>query len=820
MLLVTTVLLLVFLCLLWTIWQKGKNKDQAHLPPGPPPLPVVGNILQINPRKFIRSLQQFQEKYGPVFTVYFGSRPSVMLSGYDVVKEALIDNKDVFGGRGRLPLHQYILKGYGIVSSNGERWKQMRRFALTTLRNFGMGKRSIEERIQEELQFLVEKFNKTEGEVFDPTFLISCAVSNVICSIVFGQRFSYDDEHFLSLLKNITGTLQFMSSVWGLIFYYLHGIVHRLPGPHQKGIKHLTDLRAFVQEKVDESAKTLNADSTRHFIDCFLVKMQQDQQNPSTEFHNENLVGSSMNLFFAGTETTSTTLRYGILILLKYPEIQAKIQDEIDRVIGDHCPSAEDRTKMPYTEAVIYEILRFSDIVPTGVPHCTTQDVSFRGYTIPKGTDVFPLLTTVLKDPEQFLDPEVFSPERFLDDKGAVKIPAAFMPFSAGRRMCPGEGLARMELFLFVTTLLQKFTLTSTVSRDDLDLRPEFSSSGHLPRSYKMSAVPRKMFDPTFLLGCAVSNIICSIVFAKRFSYNDERFLSLLCNVTGGLRFMNSSWALIFYYFNGILNHIPGPHQKGLKHFTDLKKFVLERVDESEKTLNTDSPQHFIDCFLIKMKEEEQNPDTEFHKENLVGSTMNLFFAGTETTNTTLRYAFLILLKHPEIQAKIQHEIDHVIGHHCPSADDRAKMPYTEAVIHEIQRFSDIIPTGLPHSTTEDIFFRGYFIPKGTDVFLVLTTVLKDSQQFPQPMVFSPDRFLDDKGEVRKHAALMPFSAGKRSCPGEGLARMELFLFLTTLLQKFTLTTTVPRDQLDLRPEFSSAGHLPRGYKMSVIPRR
>ncbi|XP_069602745.1 cytochrome P450 2B11-like [Ranitomeya imitator] len=490
MLLATTILLLVLLCLVRTIWIKGNPKDGLHLPPGPRPLPVIGNVLQIKPQEFLLSLQQFQRKYGPIFTIYLGSRPTVVFCGYDAVKEALIDNKDVFSGRGKMPVPEYVLKGYGIVGSNGDRWKQMRRFAITTLRNFGMGKRSIEERIQEEAQFLVEGFSKTEGELFHPTFFFSCAISNIICSVLFGKRFSYKDERFLSLLKNITGAVRFMNSVFGLLFFYLHGLMRHIPGPHQKGIQHLFDLKKFIHE-VEESVNTLNIDSTRHFIDCFLVKMQQEKQKTTSEFHKENLVGSSMNLFFAGTETTSTTLRYGFLALLKYPEIQAKIQDEIDHVIVDRQPSAEDRTNMPYTEAVICEIQRFSDTVPMGVPHCTTEDTLFRNYTIPKSTNVFTLLTTVLKDPGQFPQPELFSPDQFLDDKGAVKKQAAFMPFSAGVRICPGEGLARMELFLFLTTLLQKFTLTTVVPTDDIDLSPEFSSVGHLPRSYKMSAIPR-----------------------------------------------------------------------------------------------------------------------------------------------------------------------------------------------------------------------------------------------------------------------------------------------------------------------------------------
>ncbi|XP_075692317.1 cytochrome P450 2A13-like [Rhinoderma darwinii] len=491
MLLATALLILLLICLVCTVWLKEKPKGQPPLPPGPRPLPVLGNILQVKPQELLISLHKFWEKYGPIFTVYFGSRPAVMICGYDMVKEALIDHKDVFSGRGRMPLAEYVLKGYGITGSNGERWRQMRRFALTTLRNFGMGKRSIEERIQEEAQFLVEEFGKTKGKMFDPTFLFGCAVSNIICSIVFGKRFSYNDERFLSLLNNITGVLRFMISGWGMIFYYFHGILNHIPGPHQKGLQHFMDLKAFVLERVEESMKTLNTDSPQNFIDCFLIKMQQEEHNPDTEFHKENLVGSTMNLFFAGTETVSTTLRYGFLILLKHQEIQAKIQHEIDNIIGHHRPSADDRIKMPYTEAVIHEIQRFSDIVPTGLPHSTTEDVLFRGYFIPKGTDVFPVLTSVLKDSEQFLNPKMFSPDRFLDEMGAVKKHAALMPFSAGKRTCPGEGLARMELFLFLTTLLQKFTLTTVVSRDELDLSPAFSSAGHLPRYYEMSVIPR-----------------------------------------------------------------------------------------------------------------------------------------------------------------------------------------------------------------------------------------------------------------------------------------------------------------------------------------
>ncbi|KAE8585699.1 hypothetical protein XENTR_v10021413 [Xenopus tropicalis] len=363
----------------------SRRQRHARLPPGPTPLPLLGNVLQLDFSKQVKEFVKLGSQYGPVSMVYLGPYPVLVLNGYDVVKEAFVDNGEVFSNRGKNAFIEMIFKGRGVAFSNGERWRQMRRFSLSTLRDFGMGKRRVEERVQEEACALVEEFKKTKGTPFNSTYLMTLAVSNVICSVVFGERFDYQNETFLSVLALLKDTFKIITSPWTQLFSFAPGLLKHLPGPHKKAAENLDRLKTFVTEFVASHEETLEENFPRDYIDCFLIKMRQEKDNVNTEFDYENLFVTLMNLFFAGTETTSITLQYGMLILLKYPDIQKKIHEEIDSVIGfNRCPSMEDRPKMPYTDATIHEIQRFADIVPMGVPRSTNKDTTLRGYDIPK----------------------------------------------------------------------------------------------------------------------------------------------------------------------------------------------------------------------------------------------------------------------------------------------------------------------------------------------------------------------------------------------------------------------------------------------------
>uniref|UniRef100_A0A8D2DPX5 Cytochrome P450 n=1 Tax=Sciurus vulgaris TaxID=55149 RepID=A0A8D2DPX5_SCIVU len=466
-------------------------KARGHLPPGPWPLPFLGNLLQLQRGGLLSSFLRLREKYGDVFTVYLGPRPVVVLCGTEAIREALVDQAEDFSGRGTLAIIEPIVQGYGVVFANGERWKTLRRFSLATMRDFGMGKRSIEERIQEEAQCLVEELQKSKGALLDPTFLFQFITANIICSIVFGERFDYKDREFLRLLDMIYQSFALISSFSSQVFELYSDVLKHFPGTHRQVYKNLQEVITFINHSVEKHRATLDPSNPRDFIDSYLLRMDKEKSNPHSEFHHKNLTLTLLSLFFAGTETTSTTLRYGFLLMLKYPHVAERVQKEIEHVIGSHRPPAlEDHSRMPYTEAVIHEIQRFTDLIPIGVPHVVTKDTYFRGFIIPKNTEVYPILSSALHDPRYFEKPDAFNPDHFLDANGALKKNEAFIPFSMGKRICLGEGIARNELFLFFTTILQNFSVASPVAPEDIDLTPRESGVGRVPPTYQIRFLP------------------------------------------------------------------------------------------------------------------------------------------------------------------------------------------------------------------------------------------------------------------------------------------------------------------------------------------
>uniref|UniRef100_A0A671NT87 Uncharacterized protein n=1 Tax=Sinocyclocheilus anshuiensis TaxID=1608454 RepID=A0A671NT87_9TELE len=461
----TSFLLLLPGLVLLLLWKSQRKQSSiGQLPPGPTPYPLLANMLQIDVKEPYKYYLKLSKKYGSVFTIWLANSPVVIISGYQALKDTMIGLGEEFSGRATYPLLMITL-GYGVLSTSGHRWKEMRRVTLMTLKNFGMGRRSIEERVREEAEKLVEMFKKCKGSAFSPADMLSNTVANVICSIVFGQRFEFEDPQFK---------------------------FHLFPGKHHLLFRDVDKAREYCKRQAKARINNVDPSCPQDLIDAFVLKIQE-KYNPDTEYHFDNLISLVWNLFSAVTETTSSTVRQALLLMMKHPDVQERVQKEIDEVVGqDRWSSVEDRQNLPYTDAVIHEIQRNMDLAPIAVPHKMMCDTEYNGYVIPKGVMVFPLLSSVLIDPKMWKNPNCFDPENFLDADGRFQKNDAFVVFGMGKRACLGEALARIELFIFFTSLLQHFTFKATVPLEELDTTPTKCSFGCMPRTYDCYAIPRK----------------------------------------------------------------------------------------------------------------------------------------------------------------------------------------------------------------------------------------------------------------------------------------------------------------------------------------
>ncbi|XP_077147758.1 cytochrome P450 2K4-like [Ranitomeya variabilis] len=487
--LVTVLLSVVFIIFLAKAFNNQKKGKYKNFPPGPKPLPILGNILSLDMSKPHKTFYQLSKQYGPVFSVHMGMKKLVLLCGYDTIKDAMINNADVFSDRPDTPLFTKSIKDHGIVFAKGENWKVMRRFTLSTLRDYGMGKRTIEEKIIEEAECLAEKLRSYEGKPFGNFTSLNAAVANIIVAILLSKRFDYEDPTLLRLMSLVNENIRLLGSPWVRLYNSFPSIMDMLPGAHNTIFENLKEFQSFIRTTFTKHKKELDVNDQRNLVDAFLAKQQEGKQESSQYYHNENLTVLVGDLFGAGMETTSTTLRWGLLLMIKYPEVQEKVHSEIDKVIGSAQLQMEHRKQMPYTDAVVHEIQRFGDIAPTTLPHVASQDVTFRGFFIPKGTSILPVLHSIHKDKEYFEKADEFYPEHFLDSNGNFKKNEAFIPFSIGRRSCAGETLAKMEIFLFFTSLLQHFTFKAPPGAQ-LDLTPALGSTNP-PKPFEICAIPR-----------------------------------------------------------------------------------------------------------------------------------------------------------------------------------------------------------------------------------------------------------------------------------------------------------------------------------------
>ncbi|KAM3930922.1 cytochrome P450 2J4-like [Leptodactylus fuscus] len=406
------------------------------------------------------------------------------------------------------------------------------------MRNLGMGKKVLEWRIKEEARYLLDVFLSTEGSAFDPKDCVTNAVSNVVTAISFGHKFSYKDELFHRIIDSSNVVGAFFGTTWGQLYDAFPRIMHHLPGPHQTAFKHLQFLKKYLLQEIRQHQQN-PSDEPQDFVDYYLQQISKRLEKEKEEDSHLDVEGSfdmpepgkecdsyffqddddddddhiahedqpcqalgSVHTFASwGAHLWKTPVQVlqGKVVKVRLDNLTAvyinkqgvKTQKEIDEFVeSTENLQYEDRLKMPYTNAVIHEMQRFSNVVPTGLTRLCTTDIELHEYSIKKGSIILANLASANLDPKQWKFPNTFNPSNFLDEEGNFQANEAFVPFSAGNRICMGEQMARTELFIFFTSLLKTFSfhLPQGVTEINMD---GILGTTFLPYPYQICALPR-----------------------------------------------------------------------------------------------------------------------------------------------------------------------------------------------------------------------------------------------------------------------------------------------------------------------------------------
>uniref|UniRef100_A0A672H2Y9 Steroid 17-alpha-hydroxylase/17,20 lyase n=1 Tax=Salarias fasciatus TaxID=181472 RepID=A0A672H2Y9_SALFA len=409
----------------WWLWPPRE-------PPRLPALPLIGSLLSLrSPLPPHRLFQDLQRKYGPTFSLMLGPHRVLVVNHHRHAREVLLKKGRAFAGRPRTVTTDVLTRdgkdiAFGDYSAT---WRFHRKIVHGALSMFGEGSASIEKIICAEASALCGVLSQSSCLDLSPE--LTRAVTNVVCWLCFSCSYSRGDPEFEAMLR------------------YSQGIVDTV-----------------AKDGLVDIFPWLRRSSTRDLLDA-LLRAKRSAENHNTaecvDLSEDHLLMTVGDIFGAGVETTTTVLKWAVTYLVHHPQVQRRIQDELDRRIGgDRAPRLSDRGSLPYLEATIREVLRIRPVAPLFIPHVALTDTSIGDFTVRKGTRVVINLWSLHHDEEEWTDPERFDPGRFLNSDGSgVTVPSpSYLPFGAGVRVCLGEALAKMELFLFLSWILQRFHLS------------------------------------------------------------------------------------------------------------------------------------------------------------------------------------------------------------------------------------------------------------------------------------------------------------------------------------------------------------------------
>ncbi|XP_050364656.1 cytochrome P450 81Q32-like [Argentina anserina] len=434
-------------------------RSKQHLPPSPPTLPIIGHLYLLTPLLH-RTFHKLSQKYGPVVSLWLGSRRVVLVSSSSVAEECFTRNDIVLANRPRFMLTgKHIGYNYTtmVESPYGDHWRNLRRIGATDIYSTGRLNMFSSFR-KEEVKQLLFRLSQNSHEDFAKVAMrnmLSEMTFNIIMTMVAGKRYYGDDstdkEEAKQFIDLITKAFEYGGATnpsdFVPILKWFSG------GGYEKEVIELGKrMDAFLQGLIDEQnlSRTTSHQSKGSTMIHHLLFMQESEPEYYTD---EIIKGHILVMLLAGTDTSSLTIEWVMSNLLNHPEVLERARAELDTKVGqERLLDEPDIFKLPYLQSIISETLRLYS--PALVPHYSSDDCTIGGFNVPRDTMVMINAWAIHRDPKVWDDPESFKPERFAN---GGEEPYKFMPFGQGRRACPGIPLAQRVIGLTVGSLIQCF---------------------------------------------------------------------------------------------------------------------------------------------------------------------------------------------------------------------------------------------------------------------------------------------------------------------------------------------------------------------------
>lgn len=468
------------LAILLVKWLLKVHWQLKNFPPGPWGLPFIGYIPWMDAKAHI-CFDKLRDKYGSIYSVKLGASTNVVLADWASVKATLVDQSQIFSARPPSHAFDEATKRSSVSFSDGEVWKDQRRLTVKCLRNVGMGRKVMEDMVIDSVHGIVDLLTKNDNKAVNMSSVFFKPILNNVWRVTASKEFvagNKEDEEFEMVVNLLMTGIRNNNPV--NFFPWL-----RFAPPNGFGywefIRNNDKLWAYLRKEIDSHMEKFQEGQETDFIDQYISEIKHYEathpgQKPAGHLTLKNLTATLWDLFLAGVDTTNATTLWGMLYMVYHPEAQVKAQEELDRVIGPgRLLSLDDMPRLPYLDALVMEIHRFSSVSTLSLAHCPTTTTKVLGYTIPKGTPCFQSIYGVHRDPKVWKDPFSFNPARFINEHNEAKWPPYLTPYSIGPRVCIGEALAQMELKLIFGSLLHKFQFSFVPGKPKPTLEPEMA---------------------------------------------------------------------------------------------------------------------------------------------------------------------------------------------------------------------------------------------------------------------------------------------------------------------------------------------------------